>query len=59
MDLFSSHDITGVHFKNRCIMAPMVLNCAGLDGSVTQAFRDFYMAGPDLCVEALADILAD
>ena len=25
-------------------MAPMVLNCAGADGSVTREFKDFYTA---------------
>ena len=44
MNLFSSFDIRKVHFKNRAVMAPMVLNCAGEDGSVTPAFSDFYAA---------------
>jgi len=44
MDLFSPLDIRKVHFKNRAVMAPMVLNCAGEDGSVTPAFQDFYAA---------------
>ncbi len=44
MDLFSSLDIRRVHFKNRTVMAPMVLNCAGEDGSVTREFKDFYTA---------------
>jgi 2,4-dienoyl-CoA reductase-like NADH-dependent reductase (Old Yellow Enzyme family)/thioredoxin reductase len=44
MDLFSPFDIRKVHFKNRAVMAPMVLNCAGEDGSVTPAFTDFYAA---------------
>lgn len=44
MDLFSPLDIRKVHFKNRAVMAPMVLNCAGEDGSVTPAFGDFYAA---------------
>ncbi|MDP1992136.1 MAG: FAD-dependent oxidoreductase [Syntrophales bacterium] len=44
MDLFSPFDIQKVHFKNRAVMAPMVLNSAGEDGSVTPAFGDFYTA---------------
>jgi len=44
MDLFSPFDIKNVHFKNRAVMAPMVINCAGDDGSITPAFEDFYIA---------------
>lgn len=44
MNLFSPLDIRKVRFKNRAVMAPMVLNCAGEDGSVTPVFRDFYVA---------------
>jgi 2,4-dienoyl-CoA reductase-like NADH-dependent reductase (Old Yellow Enzyme family)/thioredoxin reductase len=44
MNLFSSLDIRKVHFRNRTVMAPMVLNCAGEDGSVTPALEDFYEA---------------
>ena len=44
MELFSPFDIRKTHFKNRAVMAPMVLNCAGEDGSVTPAFQDFYAA---------------
>ena len=44
MDLYSSLEIRRVLFKNRTVMAPMVLNCAGADGSVTQEFKDFYTA---------------
>jgi len=44
MDLFSPFDIRKVHFKNRAVMAPMVLNCAGEDVSATPAFQDFYAA---------------
>jgi NADH:flavin oxidoreductases, Old Yellow Enzyme family len=44
MDLFSPIEINGVRFKNRAVMAPIVLNCAGADGSVTPDFRDFYVA---------------
>ncbi|MBI5579744.1 MAG: FAD-dependent oxidoreductase [Deltaproteobacteria bacterium] len=44
MDLFSPIHLKGVKFKNRAVMAPMVLNLAGTDGSVTEAFRDFYLA---------------
>lgn len=42
--LFSPLDIGKVRFKNRTVMAPMVLNCAGEEGSVTPAFEDFYAA---------------
>lgn len=44
MDLFSPIEIKGVRLKNRAVMAPMVLNCADADGSVTPSFRDFYLA---------------
>ncbi|MCE5283788.1 MAG: NAD(P)/FAD-dependent oxidoreductase [Deltaproteobacteria bacterium] len=44
MDLFSPLEIRKVLFKNRTVMAPMVLNCAGTDGSITGEFKDFYTA---------------
>ncbi len=42
--LFSPLDIRNVRLKNRAVMAPMVFNCAGEDGSVTPVFEDFYAA---------------
>ncbi|ABK19248.1 FAD-dependent oxidoreductase [Syntrophobacter fumaroxidans] len=36
--------IKGRVFPNRCSMSPMVPNCAGEDGSVTEAYRNFYLA---------------
>jgi 2,4-dienoyl-CoA reductase-like NADH-dependent reductase (Old Yellow Enzyme family)/thioredoxin reductase len=44
MDLFCPIEINGVRFNNRAVMAPVVLNCAGADGSVTPEFSDFYEA---------------
>ena len=37
-------DIRGRQFKNRTVLSPMVPNCAGEDGSVTDAYRQFYQA---------------
>lgn len=37
-------DIKGRRFKNRTVLSPMVPNCAGPDGSVTDAYRQFYLA---------------
>ncbi|MCU0560007.1 MAG: FAD-dependent oxidoreductase [Desulfobacterales bacterium] len=31
-------------FANRSVLAPMVINCADTDGSVTGPFREFYLA---------------
>lgn len=36
--------IKGRRFKNRTVLSPMVPNCAGKDGSVTEAYRQFYQA---------------
>jgi 2,4-dienoyl-CoA reductase-like NADH-dependent reductase (Old Yellow Enzyme family)/thioredoxin reductase len=44
MDLFSPIEINGARFKNRAVMAPVVLNSAHDDGSVSPAFSDFYAA---------------
>jgi 2,4-dienoyl-CoA reductase-like NADH-dependent reductase (Old Yellow Enzyme family)/thioredoxin reductase len=37
-------DINGRRFQNRTVLAPMVPNCAGKDGSVTDAYKQFYQA---------------
>ena len=44
MDLFSPINLKGIECNNRAVMAPMVLNLAEVDGSVTEASRDFYLA---------------
>ena len=44
MDLFSPLSINKATFKNRTVMAPMVTNSAGTDGSVTSSYRDFFLA---------------
>ena len=37
-------DIKGRPFKDRTVLSPMVPNCAGKDGSVTDAYNQFYQA---------------
>jgi 2,4-dienoyl-CoA reductase-like NADH-dependent reductase (Old Yellow Enzyme family)/thioredoxin reductase len=37
-------EISGRHFQNRSVLAPMVPNCAGKDGSVTDDYKSFYLA---------------
>ena len=37
-------DIKGRPFKDRTVLSPMVPNCAGKDGSVTDAYKQFYQA---------------
>ncbi len=44
MNLSDPIDIRGRHFANRSVLAPMVPNCAGQDGSVTDAYAQFYQA---------------
>jgi 2,4-dienoyl-CoA reductase-like NADH-dependent reductase (Old Yellow Enzyme family)/thioredoxin reductase len=44
MDLFSSFEIKKRLFSNRAVMAPLAINFAGEDGSVTQVLKDFYLA---------------
>jgi 2,4-dienoyl-CoA reductase-like NADH-dependent reductase (Old Yellow Enzyme family)/thioredoxin reductase len=44
MDLFSSLKIKGRIFFNRAVMAPLAMNFAGEDGSVTLSLKDFYVA---------------
>lgn len=44
MDLFSPLEIEGRTFANRTVMAPLAMNLAGEDGSVTSPLKDFYLA---------------
>ena len=44
MDLFSPYEIKGRLIANRAVLAPMVMNCAREDGSVTPSVTDFYLA---------------
>ena len=44
MTIFSPIEIGGRIFKNRTVMAPMVVNSAEPDGSVSKEFHDFYLA---------------
>jgi len=44
MNLSDSINIKGRHFANRAVLAPIVPNCAGKDGSVTDAYTQFYQA---------------
>jgi 2,4-dienoyl-CoA reductase-like NADH-dependent reductase (Old Yellow Enzyme family)/thioredoxin reductase len=44
MNIFSSIILNGVEFRNRAVMAPMVLNLAGTDGTCTDALHNFYLA---------------
>lgn len=37
-------EINSRHFQNRSVLAPMVPNCAGKDGSVTEEYKSFYLA---------------
>ncbi|MBW2429141.1 MAG: FAD-dependent oxidoreductase [Deltaproteobacteria bacterium] len=37
-------NIKGRRFKNRTVLAPLVPNCAGRDGAVTDAYKQFYQA---------------
>ncbi len=43
-DLADSIEIKGRHFKNRGVLAPMVPNCAGKDGALTDEYTSFYLA---------------
>lgn len=40
--ILSSHDIKGVHFRNRLAVAPMTRVTATEEGLVTQSMRDYY-----------------
>ncbi len=44
MDLFSPFEIKGRTFANRTVMAPMAMNSAREDGSVTPSLKNFYLA---------------
>ena len=44
MDLFSTFEIKGRTFANRTVMAPLAMNLAQKDGSVTSSLKDFYLA---------------
>lgn len=44
MELFSPCTLRHISLKNRAVLAPMVINSAAEDGSVTPEFRDFYLA---------------
>ncbi|MCE5333828.1 MAG: FAD-dependent oxidoreductase [Desulfobacteraceae bacterium] len=44
MLIASPLDIKGRHFSSRTVMSPMVPNCAGEDGSVTDKYKNFYLA---------------
>lgn len=44
MNLSDPINIRGRHFANRSVLAPMVPNCAGKDGAVTDEYTSFYLA---------------
>lgn len=44
MSLFSPYSIRETAFKNRTVMAPVVINSAGIEGSTTRTFKDFFIA---------------
>jgi 2,4-dienoyl-CoA reductase-like NADH-dependent reductase (Old Yellow Enzyme family)/thioredoxin reductase len=44
MKLSDPIQIKNCRFSNRAVMAPMVPNTAGLDGSVTKEYENFYLA---------------
>lgn len=47
MKLFTPLKLAGITLKNRAVMAPLVPNMAGLDGTVTEEYKDFYRARAD------------
>lgn len=44
MDIFSSYEMKKRFFSNRAVMAPLAINFAEEDGSVTSTLTDFYVA---------------
>ncbi len=44
MNLSDPINIKGRHFANRSVLAPMVPNCAGKDGALTDEYTSFYLA---------------
>jgi 2,4-dienoyl-CoA reductase-like NADH-dependent reductase (Old Yellow Enzyme family) len=44
VQISDSLDIRGRNFHNRGVLAPLVPNCAELDGSVSDTYRQFYQA---------------